>query len=259
MDKQKMTLFAGMIAMIIVFAIFSSFWGVIFSTGGSIPVLWPSPTVETSPNGGNASNVRLVDGYQRIQITPKSVQPVIKTLARPQQYSQTIQLTLFWGESKQSVISIVCSKAGEYSAAKAVQSGQVQYSIWGNGTLYRWYQGEQNWYQGRVSFMTGDLLQRIPTYETILSLKQDQILSAEYVALNQRTCIYVESAESSINTRIHYWIDAEQGVLLRAEAHRDDRMIWCIEVSEFSTTTIDESLFCLPNGVDVRTLASQSH
>ncbi len=75
MDKQKMTLFAGMIAMIIVFAIFSSFWGVIFSTGGSIPVLWPSPTVETSPNGGNASNVRLVDGYQRIQITRKVYNP----------------------------------------------------------------------------------------------------------------------------------------------------------------------------------------
>ncbi len=131
------------------------------------------------------------------------------------------------GESKQSVISIVCSKAGEYSAAKAVQSGQVQYSIWGNGTLYRWYQGEQNWYQGRVSFMTGDLLQRIPTYETILSLKQDQILSAEYVALNQRTCIYVESAESSINTRIHYWIDAEQGsvVARRGASRRPDDLV----------------------------------
>ncbi|MGI6497658.1 MAG: hypothetical protein ACOX0U_02245 [Oscillospiraceae bacterium] len=256
MDKRKMTLFAGMLAVIIVFAIFSSFWSVIFQTGGSISVLWPSPAADASPNSGNMEHITLADGYQRIRIDPENVQAVVRTLARPQQYTQTVRYTLFWGEKEQRTASVFCATLGEYTAAKAEQPGKTQYSIWGKGTLYRWYQGEHNWYQSQISYITADTLQYIPTYEAVLLLKQDQIQLAQYVTLNQKTCIYVEFMEPDSDTRSGYWIDAEQGVLLRAESYDGDRMIWSVEVSAFSTSAVDESLFSLPNGVDVRTLSS---
>ncbi len=254
LDERKRTLFAGMIAILIIFALFSGFWKAISSDSGTVPVLWPSPTLETP--GTKPSNIILVNGYQQVQLTTKTVQAVIETLKRPEQYSQNILLTVYWGQEEKGTVSVVSSTMNGYAAAKITQMGQVQYNIWGKGTLYRWYEGDQNWYQGELSFMNNDLLQRIPTYETVLSLNSDQILSAGYVTLDQKTCIYVESSESSSNSQTCYWIDAMLGLLVRAESYIDDQMIWCVEISDITTSDIDKSVFCLPNGTDVRNVSS---
>lgn len=261
MDRRKITLLSVMIAMIIVFAIFSSFGNIWFSNSTTIPVLWPSPTQNVGPNGEVPVSEKadvFAHGYQRIQLTPKNVQAVIETLSRPKTYTQTILLHLYWENGEDSSILIQGCTDGAYSAAKILQGAQIQYNILGNGTLYRWYQGDQNWYQGNVSFMNEDLLQCIPTYETVLSLKKSQILSASYTILEQTTCIYIEASGSNDGDHTCYWIDAVQGLLLRAESYEGEKMIWCVEVSDFILSVLDETLFLLPNGTDVR-IHSETH
>ena len=256
MDRRKITLLSVMIAMIILFAFFSSFGNVWFSNNNTIPVLWPSPAQNTAPNGETPSvdtTEVFAHGYQRIQLTPENVQSVVATLSRPEAYTQTILLHLYWGNGADSSVSIQGCTDGAYSAAKIVQGVQIQYNIWGNDTLYRWYQGDQNWYQGKISFMNGDLLQRIPTYETILSLEKKRILSASYTRLGQTACIYVEASENKDGAYTCYWVDAVQGLLLRAEAYEGEQMIWCVEVSDLTLSIPGETLFLLPDGTDVRT------
>ena len=255
MERRKIMLLSIMVAMIIAFAVFSSFGSVWFSNSNTVPVLWPSHTQNVPSNNTSPDQINLVYGYQRVQITPENVQSVLQTMKRPEQYSQTILLHLYWGAGESSSVSIQGCKDGAYSAAKVIQGAQIQYNIWGNGVLYRWYQGNKTWYQGKATFMDHDLLQRIPTYETILSLPKGQIRSASYTMLDQKTCIYVEAVDGQAGNNIRYWIDATQGLLLRAEAYNGEQIIWRVEISDLTPSITNPALFFLPNGTDVRTLS----
>lgn len=255
MERRKIMLLSVMVAMIIAFAVFSSFGSVWFSNSNTVPVLWPSYAQNAPSSSASPDQINLVYGYQRVQITPENVQSVLQTVKRPEQYSQTILLNLYWGAGESSSISIQGCKDGDYSSAKVTQGAQVQYNILGNGVLYRWYQGDKTWYQGNATFMDNDLLQRIPTYETILSLQKDQILSASYTILDQKTCIYVEAVDGQTGNNTRYWIDATQGLLLRAEAYTGEQIIWRVEISDLMPSVTNAALFFLPNGTDARTLS----
>ena len=246
-----MTRFSVLFAVLIVLAVIGSF-GVSLLSSKTSPVLWPTVDGNEGADTPSVSAGEIAGGYLQVNVTPETVQSVIATLKRPESYSRNVTVDFFWGQSGHGQLMISCYVSGNYSAARVTQNGRTQHSILGNDILYLWYDNEQDWYEGNANEMSGDLLQRLPTYETVLELPQTDITDAGFVSANGNDCILVETLDEALGYTKRYWIEIGTGLLLYAETQKDEKIVWRMSAENPEIPLLSDEPFLLPNGTDVR-------
>ena len=160
-----------------------------------------------------------------VEVTPDTVQSVIATLSRPESYSRSMTVTLFWGENGR---------------------GDQQVQMW----------ADDGWVKTTVTSGSGvpadsraaDLAQHIPTYEDVLTADKGAITEASYVTRGEKSCIYVEVRQGETDAVDRYWIETATGLLAFCETAEGGKTVYSMEETAYSAPLEETAVFTLPDG-----------
>lgn len=247
MEKGNKMVLALLITVVILIAVFSSFGLNLFSGGTPevvLPTVNPSGAEDPVQSGGSGDTGDLV-----VEVTPQNVQNVIATLARPESYYREVTLETFWGESGSAAATAqVWVDKGYTRIDTALSEGTVEHTIVGDGRRYRWYNSEREWFETDAGENDADLMQRIPTYEDILTLDPAAITAAGYGEKGGMDCVYVEVADEELGYLERYWVSVERGLLVAAETLKGERTVMRVSAYSVEIPVRSGNVFTLPDG-----------
>ena len=132
---------------------------------------------------------------------------------------------------------------------QTLPSGAVRHDLTGEDTLYYWYDGSAQYRQAPADERSSDLAQRIPTYETVLELEPEDIVSAGYETRGELPCIFVEVRPEGSRQLQRFWISVENGLLASAETEEDGQLVYRMTAySPVQTPCPADGSFALPDG-----------
>lgn len=246
MEERKRTIFAVVIACVVLIAVLYSFGMNLFSPRPQLILADPNATASQGATGDDPGN----EGGIPVEVTPETVQLVIEHLSRYTSYSRTVTVEYRWGSGGiGSATAQVWVNDGWVRTDTTLPSGVVECSIVGNDQLWLWYDDEETVYHGAAGEMTADLMQRLPTYEDILTLDPRDITKADYVDRDGQPCIYVEARQKELDYRYRYWISINSGLLMASETVHGGEVVYSMTSREIVSPLTDaQSYFILPDG-----------
>ena len=178
MDQKNRLIIAIAVTLLIVAAMFTSFGRSLFSMRTEhIQLPEPGASSSSQEGGGSSQSAEL---FQRVEVTPQTVQSVIRTLERSTSYYWELTVETFWtgGSSATSVQTWV--DGGWSHTRQVLPSGLIRHDLISEDTVYYWYEGSSVWHDFPSDQRSSDLAQHIPTYETVLDADPEQITGTGY-------------------------------------------------------------------------------
>jgi len=243
-QKNRLVIVVAIVALI-VGAVCASFGRVLFAANTPEVIL---PSSSAGPGDISGSGGQEQD-YQRVEVTTQTVTGVVATLARPASYYRTLTAETFWEGGSSSVQVQVWADGGWSHSRQTLPSGAVRHDLTGEDTLYYWYDGSAQYRQAPADERSSDLAQRIPTYETVLELEPEDIVSAGYETRGELPCIFVEVRPEGSRQLQRFWISVENGLLASAETEEDGQLVYRMTAySPVQTPCPADGSFALPDG-----------
>ncbi|MGE4277020.1 MAG: hypothetical protein AB7E30_07580 [Lawsonibacter sp.] len=254
MDPKNRLLIAFAVIVLIVGAMFTSF-GRSLLTLNTPSVVLPDVSSEgdDSSSSGSQSDSSV---YQKVEITTQTVQSVIATLKRSDSYYRELTVETLWtGGSSTSSVQVWMDGGWSHSR-RVLPSGVIRHDLVGDGILYYWYESAQLYKTTPADELSSDLSQRIPTYETVLSLDPNSITAAGYELRGEIPCIYVEVVQTRPDCLERYWISVDSGLLVSAELEQEGQLVY--QMTAYSPVTVpcpSSASFSLPDGTSLHTVS----
>lgn len=250
MERKNKIIFSLLIALVIAVAVFSSF-GLNLLGGGTPQIVLPTATPEGS--GGAHGEGPGGDGsFVRVEVDRQTVQSVIATMERLPSYSRTITLEISSGLEQLQPITAKVWVDGGWTRVEQTQQDQAmgtQYTIVGEGRLYRWYAANHSYKSWDVDDEHApDLAQHIPTYRDVLDLEPERIVEANYVERDGMPCVYVETSVDELGYLERFWISVDTGLLVASDTVKGDNVVLRMKSSAVNALGLDEMDFTLPDG-----------
>jgi hypothetical protein len=254
LEQKNRLLIAIAVICLLAGAMFTSFGRTLLALNTPSVVL---PGGTDAIDGPASSGMQSAAGqYQRVEVTPATVQAVIATLDRLDSYSRELTVETFWEGGSSTLAVQMWTDGGWTSICQTLPSGVTRYDLVGDGTVYYWYSGSQQYKTAPADELSPDLAQRIPTYETVLALDPDTITAADYQLLDDQSCIYVEVQQDHTALLERYWVSVDSGLLVAAEAEQAGETVYRLTADTHLTVPCPASApFTLPNGTVVHTIS----
>lgn len=247
-QKNRLVIVVAIVALI-VGAIFASFGRVLFAAK-TPEVILPSGSAGAADPPGAVSQEQ---SYQRVEVTAQTVQGVVATLARPSSYYRTLTVETFWAGGSSSTQVQVWADGGWFHSVQTLPSGVVRHDLTDGETLYYWYDGAQQYQTAPADEKSSDLAQHIPTYETVLELDADEIISAGYEARGDIPCILITVRRDDALQR--FWVSVDNGLLISAETEEEGTVVYSMTAySPVQAPCPADAAFSLPNGEILHTV-----
>lgn len=243
LEERKRTVLAAVIICVVLAAVLYSFFRNVLPSTPELVLADPDAAASAEPNDWTGDGVA-------VKVTPQTVQRLVASLERYESYSRTVTVEYFdRGRSLGAISAQVWADAGWVRTDLTLGSGVMEHSVVGDGRLWLWYGGEDRVYSGPAEDMTADLMQRLPTYETVLALDKDSITAAEYESWGGQPCVYVEARTPALGYLERYWISENSGLLMAAEMEKDGELIYAMSSQEV-VSPLDHTgqIFVLPDG-----------
>ena len=186
--------------------------------------------------------------FNALSITAQTVQAAISTLSRPAAYERQQTVETFWNTGSATASFQVAVRSGVTRIDTTMVDGTACHILMNDRNSAIWYDDDPTWATLAADQYTADALQRIPTYETVLSLNKTDIAEAEYCIKDGIRCIYVQTQKNIDDYTDAYWISVQSGLLYAAERFCGDELIYRFTATEPDSESPDESRFLLPNG-----------
>lgn len=243
MEERKRTALAAIIICVVLAAVLYSFFRNVLPSTPALVLADPDAAASMDPDS------QVSDGVS-VNVTPQTVQRLVDSLERYESYSRTVTVEYFAaGQSVGTASAQVWADGGWFRTDLTLSSGLVEHSIVGGGRLWLWYGGEERVYSGPAEDMTADLMQRLPSYETVLALDKESITAAGYESWSGQPCVYVEARTLALGYLERYWISENSGLLMAAEMEKDGELIYAMSSQEV-VSPLDQTgkIFVLPDG-----------
>lgn len=251
MEDRKRTIFAVIIALVLVVALLYSFGLNLFAKNPQLELADPDqsgsqPTASAGPGEGAGIPV---------DVTMETVQSVIASLSRYESYYRSLTVSYFWGDGESGTLDVqIWEDGGWIRTQTLLSSGTIENSVVGEGQIWLWYHdgteaSAETVYEGPAKGMLSDRMQYIPSYEDVLDLVSAQITQADYLEYAGQPCIYVEAENQKLGYLYRYWISITNGLLTAAETEKGGVVVYRMESGEvISPMTNQREAFALPDG-----------
>lgn len=234
---------------ILIFLVLAAIIWLIFLSASSseidtVPVILPTEAVD----GGNADPDRIEQNETHtIAVTPDTVQAVIRTLSRADNYSRTLTVESFWSGGSSSQTISVWNRGSSVKMTVSRADGSVSKNILiDNNKKWIWYSGSDEVFHGAAAETEADEYQTLLTYENVLELDKSAITDAGYIQYNEEMCIYVRYASGEFAYDNLCYISIATGLLMGSEIYDGDKLIYRMSSTVPDISTPDESVFSKP-------------
>ena len=207
------------------------------------PVILPETTALPTASGGGEPG----GGPTLAEVTPETVQAVVRTLDRPDSYSRRMLVNSYWeGGSRNWQIQVWQKNAVE--RIRISTGGEEDKNLLlADGEVCIWYgDGPEIFRAPADAELLGDTLQMLPRYEDLLSLDESQIEEAGYVNLYGTWRIMAAVREQPTGCLMVYYISIETGLLEAAERRDGDRLIYRMTSEQADLSAPEDGVFLLP-------------
>lgn len=251
MEQKNRLMIAAAIVALIAGAMLASFGLSLFALNTPEVVL-PSSSAGSGNPAASGSSGQI---YQRVEVTPQTVTGVVATLSRPTSYYRDLTVETFWTGGSSSSQVQVWADGGWTHSRQALPSGVVRHDLTDGTELYYWYEGTQQYQQTPADEKSSDLAQHIPTYETVLELEPEEIISAGYENRGDLPCILTEIQRTGSRQLQRFWVSVDSGLLVAAESEEDGQIIYRMTAySPVQSPCPSEGDFSLPDGTILHTV-----
>lgn len=251
MEDRKRTIFAVIIALVIVVALLYSFGLNLFAKTPSLELADP----DKSDGQPTASSDLGVGAGIPVEVTSETVQSVIASLSRYESYYRSLAVSYFWGDGESAALDVqIWEDGGWVRTQTLLDSGSEENSITGHDRVWIWYDDgtealPEAVYEGKDDGTLSDRMQYIPSYEDVLKLDTAQIAQADYLEYAGQPCIYVEAENQKLGYLYRYWVSISNGLLTAAETEKGGVVVYRMESGEVISPLTDQSkVFVLPDG-----------
>jgi nitrogen fixation protein FixH len=255
MERRKRTVIAVLIAFIIVVAVFSSFAINLFGRG-DYQIHLPDLS-QGDDSDGAGDQVDGADRFVRVEVTPQTVQSVIAALSRPQSYYREITVELWAGENSSVTTAQTWVDGGWTRCDVTAPGGMIQHNLVDGATRWLWYDDSRDVLTLPAQQDVSDLIQRIPTYEDVLQLSQEEITDTGYQDYSGLECVFVEIAQEELSSAEQYWISVSSGLLVAAERVKDGQLVYRMTALSIESPAPLSSSFTLPDGTVLHTVGEE--
>ena len=206
----------------------------------------PDSAADSSEDEGN------VDGGETdiplVEVTTETVQDVIATMERLSTYGRTITVETFWdgGSSSSTATAYVRNELTRLDTP--LPDGSVRHLLTDGQETCIWYDDARSWATYPSGGISSDQEHRILTYEDILALDPQQIVSASYTTYERYPCIMVETREGGEESRNLYWVSTETGLLIAAETWQGETLAYRMTALTVDVAIPEDLYFLLPDG-----------
>ena len=223
------------IALIVAAVIF-----IFFSQPQNIPsVILPTaqPTASLAPDDNDRNGLELT-------VAPDTVQAVIKTLTRVENYQRTLMVSTF-SSAKNSSSTLQVWAKGESFRIISQTNNEIKNILIDGDELWIWYDSQDEVFHGET-FGSSDEYQRIMTYEDFLLLDESVILDAGYESYNGEICIWAKYVTSPFNYTNLIRVSVTSGLLMSTETYSGDTLIYSMSSDLPDISTPDDNVFMVP-------------
>lgn len=250
MESKNRTIFVVLIAVVIVVAVFSSF-GLNLFPPQTVRLSLPQVSAPVGGDPAEGDFVTDTSRYVRVEVTPVTVQDVIRTLTpiQPESYYRTITVQTALGNGAVgTTTNRVWVDFGWTRVESTWPNGVVEHTILGGGRVYRWFEGDETWNEWEEGERDANTAQRIPTYQDVLDLNFRLITSAGYEDVDGVPCIYAEVSTNEVGNRERYWVAVSNGLLTAAETAKGEDVILSMSSTQVEMPVPPGVGFTLPDG-----------
>ena len=202
------------------------------------------PSSEQTPGQTAVSG----DALTVVEVMPETVQTAIATLSRPQEYRRTVTVEQLWTGGSGTYEIAAAGSGGWTRTDRTLASGRVRHALTDGETTYIWYDSETEVYTAPAGGISADDEQMIPTYEEILELPVEAIVSADYRTISGVNCIYVETAADPAGYVLRYWVSVDTGLLTVSERLLDGEPVYRMAALALDQDLPTAADFTLPDG-----------
>ena len=246
MERHNRNIFIGLIAVVIVVAVFSSF-GLSLFAAPTPHIVLPTPT----PSGQGEEHRPEQEGSIRVEVAPDTVQDVIAALDRLESYSRVVTSTL---EGSTAATSVWVD-GGWTRADMILPTGRLIHTIVGDGRVWRWYDDDPTTVTWAADSGSVDVEgQHIPTYEDVLALDKALITAAGYEDKNGYACVYVQVDIPELEQQERYWVSSDNGLLVAAETETGGEVVYVMAANAPEIPVSALASFSLPDGTVLHTV-----
>ena len=185
-----------------------------------------------------------------VSITPQTVQTAIETLQRPVVYRRTVRVQHFWGEDSSGTVETTVSVSSPWTRLdRILVDGRIRHSLTDGERTYIWLSNSSDVFKTSAGSISSDEELAIPTYEDVLTLPVENIITADYRTISDTTnCIYVETSADDYGYSLHYWISVDSGLLVAAEKLLNGETVYRMWETGIDLVPAFEDEFTLPDG-----------
>ena len=188
------------------------------------------------------------DALTVVAVTPDTVQAAIASLERPQAYRRTVTIEQIWNGGSSSSEIEVTVRGGWTRTDRTMPGGQTRHTVTDGETTHIWYNSGEKIFTAAAGEISADMEQGIPTYEDVLALPKDAIVTADYRVISDVNCIYVETAPDEGGYALRYWVDVNTGLLVASEKLAEGSAVYRMASLEADRSTPADAVFVLPDG-----------
>ena len=174
-----------------------------------------------------------------VEIRTDTVQLAIEVMERPMAYTERVTVETFWSGGSGTAESTVYVRDNLLRMDTTLLTGGEH--------SYIWYDEDTDYVTLEAGDFTSDAELRIPTYEDILALDQEDITDAGYGDYESTYCIYVVTDDGA-GYVTRYWIGTETGLLTACERYWEGELVYRMTTAELTVGQADDTMFLLPDG-----------
>lgn len=251
MEQKNRLLLTILVIALIAAAMFTSFGQGLFALKTPQVVL-----PETDASHSDSSGAGEDQSYQRVEVTPATVQSVIATLARTDSYYRELTVERFWGEDGSAVSTVqVWTDGGWTKVRRNAGSGAIRWDLVGPEEAWLWYDNSKKYVSLPADELSADLAQLVPTYETVLDLDPASITAAGYEDRGGLPCVYVQARGELPGYVLRYWVNIQSGLLISAETEVDGVLVCRMTAyTAIQSPCPNTAQFALPDGTVKHTM-----
>ncbi|NLH00824.1 MAG: hypothetical protein GX488_02785 [Clostridiales bacterium] len=212
-------------------------------SGTSHNINLPSPVGEDSSGLENS-------GIKRVEVTADTVQSALQTLKRAENFSRTYKIKDYW-DSGESESTLNMWQKGENIRISISQKNTVKNILIRGNDLYIWYSGSSDVFSAKLTESSAaaeaDRFSRLVTYEEILNIPRENILSAGYAEQAGQPCIFAEYKSGDLGYVNQIYVSVDSGLLVSLNRYDGNKLIYSMVSVSTELSTPSEDVFEIPS------------